>query len=156
MVKFCPWRFAEDIGEIFQKVQRTYRGTFCLACNPTVFILFFVLLVSWYRNLPFEYLSMSRRLPHRNNVIENFNLWQLRENGYVLKRKEMFSKVCEPQRTLSRIWLARSLVNKTINSVCDLKQLKNYETTSPASQTWHKSCFSNFQYTDKPLKRLRQ
>ena len=116
MVKFCPWRFAEDIGEIFQNVQRTYRGTFCPACNPTVFILFFVLLVSWYRNLPTEYLSMSRRLPHRNNVIENFNLWQLHENGYVLNRKEMFSKVCEPQRTLSRIWLARSLVKKTINS----------------------------------------
>lgn len=74
MVKFCPWRFAEDIGEIFQNVQRTYRGTFYLACNPTVFILFFVLLVSWYRNLAIEYVSMSRRLPHRNNVIENFNL----------------------------------------------------------------------------------
>ena len=74
MVKFCPSRFAEDIGEIFQKVQRTYRSTFCLACNPTVFILFFVLLVSWYRNLAIEYVSMSRRLPHRNNVIENFNL----------------------------------------------------------------------------------
>lgn len=74
MVKFCPWRFAEDIGEIFQNVQRPYKGTFCQACNPTVFILFFVLLVSWYRNLPIEDLSMSRRLPHRNNVIENFNL----------------------------------------------------------------------------------
>lgn len=74
MVKFCPSRFAEDIGEIFQKVQRTYRSTFCLACNPTVFILFFVLSVSWYRNLAIEYVSMSRRLPHRNNVIENFNL----------------------------------------------------------------------------------
>ena len=48
MVKFCPSRFAEDIGEIFQKVQRTYRSTFCLACNPTVFILFFVLSVLWY------------------------------------------------------------------------------------------------------------